>query len=197
MSGFFPNKLILSLSKEQNKSNDQEKFLKLLRTGDSQAMEMMYDQFAPALYGVAYRIVQDESIAEEILRDSFIHISQHHSDFDESKQNLCLWMINIVQRIAHKKISFAKFVEIRTPSNYVSKERIDGLSKNSTISHSERDKTYLMTRAQREVLELVFLGGGKLNEVATYLGMDENKVKQLLGDAVNHYRKETQEVAWN
>jgi len=179
------------LNTDYNKTPDSLKFISLLRNADAPAMEMIYNEFAPVLYGVILKITGNEGAAEDILKDTFLYISNHNSQFDESKENLSLWMIGIARKIAHLRISFEAFLKNQNTSTYVDKPLEIGKNLQSGTAVSENG---LMTTKQRKVLDLIFFGGGKINEVAKTLCMDETEVKKLLREALNHYRKELQQA---
>lgn len=52
---------------------------------DQLAFSYLYDNYAAALNGVIYRIVQDEATAEDILQDAFIKIWNNFASYDKTK----------------------------------------------------------------------------------------------------------------
>jgi RNA polymerase sigma-70 factor, ECF subfamily len=182
------------LNQAINKDTTQAKFIALLRRHQPEAMEIMYEQFAPVLFGVALRIVKNEKIAGEVLVQTFNHVWNNHSGYDESRQTLCMWMIGIVRAMAQEKMSFESFVQNQNLSADVNRTGDDKLMESISNLNITKTGISLTTIEQKKVLDLVFFGGGKLNEVAKHLSIDERKAKQLLREAICRYRKESQQV---
>jgi RNA polymerase sigma-70 factor (ECF subfamily) len=173
---------------------DEAKVMSLLRDGNPQAIEMLYDRFAAVLYGIILRTVKDEAWAPELLKQTFIYIWKNHSEFDESRQNLTQWTIGIARKIAIEKIPFPSYARNHNGSYNVNHSQAGQFFEQGQ-ARSTSNKTNLMSAEEIKVLDLIFFGGGKIPEVADHLGINETKVKHLLQTAVNHYRKERGE-AW-
>ena len=152
-------------------------------------IESIYDKYISILFGVAFRIVNDKAVAEEILKQTFLDIRQNYTDYDNSKQSRLQWMINITRKTARQKISFESFLQNHRNSDYLNNYR------SNSNGNTDYDNSRL-TIEQNMILDLVFFGGGKVNEIAKQLQMDETKVKRLLREALNHYREPIQETQW-
>jgi RNA polymerase sigma-70 factor (ECF subfamily) len=48
--------------------NDAKTLIERVRSGDASAFERLYDRYARLVFGIALRIVDDESTAEDILQ---------------------------------------------------------------------------------------------------------------------------------
>ena len=72
-------------------------------TKDRNGAEALYDMYSSSLYGVIFRIVQHEEIAEDLLQDTFIRIWNSFSSYDASKGRLFTWMVNVARNIAIDK----------------------------------------------------------------------------------------------
>ena len=153
-------------------------------------IEKMYDENISLLYGVACKIVRDGAKADEVLKQTFEYVRENYSDFDESKQSLALWLVNVTRKIAHKKNSFQSFSRNQDSSFHFNS------GQNNLSALSGNGNSLISVEQKKEVLDLIFFGGGNVNEVACRLGIDEVKVKQLLREAISHYRKEIQETQW-
>jgi len=182
------------MNNSHGKNIDETNFMALFCNGNPQAMEMLYDQLASVVYGIILRTVNEETTAAKLLKQTFVYIWKNHSEFDESKQNLCSWVIGIARKIALEKIPFHSYAQNHNGKYNVSHSKTGELFEQGQAIRTTSDITNLMTAEESKVLDLVFFGGGKINEVAIHLGMNEMKVKQLLQTAVNHYRKERRAV---
>jgi RNA polymerase sigma-70 factor (ECF subfamily) len=182
------------MTTSSRKKIDETAFMTLLCNGNPEVIETLYDRFAGVLYGIILRTVKEESTATKLLEQTFIYIRNNYSEFDESKQNLSLWVISIARKIAQRKIPFPSYARNHNSSYNVNHKATGELSVQGQAVNTTLEIADLMTSEERKVLDLVFFGGGKIKEVANHLGLNETKVKQLLRTAVDHYRKERREV---
>ncbi len=51
-------------------------------------MEMIYDRYASAIYGIIHRIVRNETVAEELLQEVFLKTWNSHSQYKASGERL-------------------------------------------------------------------------------------------------------------
>lgn len=70
---------------------------------DQSALDYLYDHYSGALYGVVFRILKKEEIAEEILQDIFLKVWEKIESYDATKGKLFTWMINIARNQAIDK----------------------------------------------------------------------------------------------
>ena len=71
-----------------------------MKKKDQSALDYLYDHYSGALYGVVFRILKKEEIAEEVLQDIFLRIWEKIESYDDSKGKLFTWMINIARNLA-------------------------------------------------------------------------------------------------
>lgn len=65
------------------------------RNISARTLELLYDTYAPALYGSILKLVSEKSLAEKILFDSFLHIMQHLHEIDAKRSSIFCWMLRI------------------------------------------------------------------------------------------------------
>ena len=75
----------------------------LIRKGDHSACRVVYDKYAPLLYGIIYRIVKDQTVAENLLADTITKVLKNQVSYDPEKLSLCTWMMNIARNLAIDK----------------------------------------------------------------------------------------------
>ena len=69
-------------------------------TGDSHALEALYDRYAAILMGVVLRIVKQRAVAEEIVQETFWRVWDKADSFDVSQGKFSTWMYSIGRRLA-------------------------------------------------------------------------------------------------
>lgn len=71
-----------------------------LKSRNREAMATLYDRYARALYGVAFRIVRSEQGAEDVLQEAFVKVWEQIDRFDGSRGTLFTWMHSIVRNLS-------------------------------------------------------------------------------------------------
>jgi RNA polymerase sigma factor (sigma-70 family) len=151
-----------------------------LKEKDSTALDYLYDHYSGALYGIVFRIVRDEDIAEEILQDIFLKIWNKIENYDVSKGKLFTWMLNIARNQAIDKTRSKEISKGRKTDdidNLVG--RIDkadyGEQKVDSIGLAE--VLVKLPEEQRFVIEKLYLEGYTQSEVAEEFSIPLGTVK--------------------
>ena len=84
-------------------SLSEEELVIAIRNKENVGAEALYEMYSSSLYGVIYRIIQHEEIAEDLLQDTFIRIWNSFSSYDSTKGRLFTWMVNIARNISIDK----------------------------------------------------------------------------------------------
>lgn len=94
------------MSQPYSRKNVQEAkaIISGVQNGDRLQFEELYDNYAPLLLGTISRIVQDERLAAEVLKDTFIKIRKDMVDGHCSSENLCTWMLSTARNLSKKAV---------------------------------------------------------------------------------------------
>jgi len=76
-----------------------EHFIKNCQKGDVKSQRMLYDRFAPKLYGICKRYILDSEEAQDVLQDSFVKIFLNLNQF-KGTGSLEGWMCKITVHTA-------------------------------------------------------------------------------------------------
>ncbi|MGX1930774.1 RNA polymerase sigma factor [Flagellimonas sp. 2504JD4-2] len=76
----------------------------LLAEKDDKAISLLYDNYGDTLFGVAYKVVKDEDLAQDILQESFVKIWKKADTYDPSKAKLFTWLFRITRNTAIDKL---------------------------------------------------------------------------------------------
>ncbi|GAA4778757.1 RNA polymerase sigma-70 factor [Olivibacter ginsenosidimutans] len=68
-----------------------------LRTGSKQAFTLVFKQYWKKLYAIAYRRVEDEAAAEDIVQEIFIALWDKHSQFTINSANIEFYLLKAVK----------------------------------------------------------------------------------------------------
>ena len=76
----------------------------LLAEKDDKAISLLYENYGDTLFGVAFKVVKDEDLAQDVLQESFIKIWKKADTYDASKAKLFTWLFRIVRNTAIDKL---------------------------------------------------------------------------------------------
>jgi RNA polymerase sigma-70 factor (ECF subfamily) len=86
----------------------EDKIIDLIEAKDKAFVGLIYDHYADNLFGVVKVIVKDESLAQDVLQDSFLKIWQHADQYDPQKSRLFTWLLRICRNTAIDKLRSTK-----------------------------------------------------------------------------------------
>lgn len=76
-------------------SSSDEDLLVAAARGDQSAMGQLYDRFSGQMYGLAMRITQDATLAQDVVQEAFVGIWRNASRFDAARASARTWMMSI------------------------------------------------------------------------------------------------------
>ena len=82
----------------------EKHIVELLAEGNEKAISLLYEHYGDTLYGVAYKVVRDEALAQDVLQESFIKIWKKSDSYDASKAKLFTWLFRITRNTAIDKL---------------------------------------------------------------------------------------------
>ncbi len=82
----------------------EKHIVELLAERDEKAISLLYDNYGDTLFGVAYKVVRDEDLAQDVLQESFIKIWKKSDSYDSSKAKLFTWLFRITRNTAIDKL---------------------------------------------------------------------------------------------
>jgi len=89
-------------------STIEKEIVSLLERGDKKAIQLLYENYADALYGVIKKIITDEDTAQDVLQESFVKIWRYSKKYDASKAKLFTWLYRIAYNTAIDKVRSLK-----------------------------------------------------------------------------------------
>lgn len=163
-----------------------------LRQKDKAGVEALYDMYSSSLYGVIFRIVQHEEIAEDLLQETFIKIWNSFTLYDPSKGRLFTWMVNVARNLSIDKIRSKDFrnnsknQDLENTVNFIDEQvntaiNPDVVGVKELVSQLKPD--------QKSVLDLVYFRGYTHVEAAEELGIPLGTVKTRMRMAIITLRK--------
>jgi len=148
-------------------------------------MESLYQRYYKYAYALAYRIVRDDVIAEDIVQEVFLSVWYKAASYRELHGSVRTWLLAIVR---HRAIDWVRTVMLRKYqcTSLQEKQEQDLPSKEPELWEElwcqERDTILHQTLAQlpikqRQVIELRYFDGSTDVEIADYLHIPLGTVK--------------------
>ena len=179
----------------------EDELVGLLKRRQERGFRLLYEQYAPNLYGVALRIVRCPALADDVVQETFVKVWRNIEAYDPARGRLFTWLLNIVRSTAldhcRSRIRLG-FVELEAfpdpalqPGSDFSKAlpeywlAVDGLGLDG-----------LLTRLSPEhqlVLEYLYLRDHTHVEAAQALQLPLGTVKTRVRRALLHLRELTRE----
>lgn len=164
---------------------------KLLKAHDKRAIEMIYDHYGDALYGVVLRIVGIESIAEDVVQDAFVKIWKKGPSFDSRKGSLFTWVLNICRNTAIDVIRSSYFKNLRKTQEVDSKVKTN-LKHSCSLNEDQIGLHKIVDNLDvkyREVIDLIYFKGYTQREVEQELNIPLGTVKTRVKIGLRELRR--------
>lgn len=155
-----------------------------LARGDEAALAELYRRYAPAVYGLAVRVLGDADAAQEILQEVVVSVWERPERFDPTRGALRPYLL----RVTHGRC----VDRIRSESRRLRREDADVRGDRHRDADLEREVWELvraetvrdalgsLAEGEREAIELAYFGGHTYREVAVLLGLPEGTVKSRI-----------------
>ncbi len=167
----------------------ESQIVEMLHQNDKRAIAIIYDQYAPSLYGVVFRIVQSEEVAQDVMQDAFVKVWKKGTTYNSSKGTLFTWLLNITRNTAIDKLRSAGF------RNSGKNQSIDNLVYNKVSSRGTnpdeigvKDLLNDLDEKYREVVDMIYFRGFTQKEVSEELNIPLGTVKTRLRIALRELR---------
>lgn len=152
-----------------------------LQRGEAVGVEALYDKYGRLAYGLAYRILNDRTAAEDVVQEAFLGLWRNARSFDTSRGNVRGWLLSIVRNRAIDRLRGT--TRMRKESQI---ETVEGLVQvpdawETVSTHLEqrqiREGFAQLPDAQRRTLELAYFRGYTHVEIAGQMGVPLGTVK--------------------
>jgi RNA polymerase sigma-70 factor (ECF subfamily) len=160
-----------------------EELMTLVRTGDANAFEVVYDRHCDAAFSLAYRICGRRATAEDVLQEAFIALWRTGARYDRARGSVRNWILRIVHNRAIDALRRGGVRERHQLHDEGAVERVAGQEDTEEqIIDGERATEVrgalgVLPKEQRQVLELAYFGGFTHTEIASMLEMPIGTVK--------------------
>jgi RNA polymerase sigma-70 factor (ECF subfamily) len=181
---------------------DDAALIALVAKRDEAALAALYDRYSRLVFSVAYRVVGQRQLAEEITLDAFQNVWQAAASFRQDRGRFATWLMSVAR---HRAIDELRRLGVRPEGSSV--ELDQGLTDGPARSDSIEDMVSLGQRraavrralaqlpdAQRRALELAYFGGLTQQEIAERLGAPLGTIKTRMRMGMQKLRRALEEA---
>lgn len=186
-----PFGMVAAMDRDRAASEDARRELAALfpaiASGDRQAFSRLYERTSAKLYGIALRILQNESEAEEVLQDVYVSVWRNAGRFEPGRASPITWLAVLarnraIDRIRGRKPAAASLEEAGDPAS----SDLDALE----ILEQADDRKQLhgcleqLDESPRRAVVSAFLDGSTHSEIAVRedvpLGTMKSRIRRAL-----------------
>jgi RNA polymerase sigma-70 factor (ECF subfamily) len=165
----------------------------MLSEQSTEGLEILYDNYAAALYGIIHRIVRHEEVAEDILQETFLKIWNNFKQYDPAKGRLFTWMVNIARNLSIDKLRSKEFAQ--NQKNHPLTESVSLLDSGNQFPFNPetiglKEMVSKLEPEYRQIIDLLFFGGYTQNEAAEKLNIPLGTVKTRSRAAISKLRQQ-------
>ena len=159
--------------------------LKRIGAGDRASFEQIYERFSGVLFSTAYRVLNNQEAAEDVLQDAFVQIWEKAPLYDPQRGKPLTWAVTLTRNKAIDRLRSTQRrhrlqddveKEAQTFEQFDDKSSVDvvdAMEKGAMV----RDAITKLSQDQREAIELAFFSGLTQTEIAERLGEPLGTIK--------------------
>lgn len=175
MAAADPNRTRMTLADED--------LMQLMRQGDAQAFEVIYERHANAAFSLAYRMTGRRGAAEDVVQEAFLSLWRSGARYDRTRGSVRTWVLGIVHNRAIDSLRRNLRHDTHRASDEGIEERFEAKERTEIqAAHSEeaaevRTALETLPDEQSKAIELAYFGGFSHSEIATMLETPIGTVK--------------------
>jgi RNA polymerase sigma-70 factor (ECF subfamily) len=162
-----------------------EALVALVARGDETAFAELYDRIGRVAYGLAYRVLRDDRLAEDAVQEGFLAAWRTAGAFRAERAKASTWVLTLVHRRA---VDLVRREERRRAEPLDESAREAAAVERGTDEAAwlrfERERVQAALQqlpdAQREAIELAYYGGFSQAELAERLGVPLGTIKSRM-----------------
>jgi len=174
-----------------------EALINAIAEGAEWAMEPLYERYNRVLYSLAYRMVADHQVAEDLLQDAFLSVWRRATSYSPQSGSVRSWLISIVH---HRTIDYLRAVRRRAGLKEVTWEEVELDERTafpdvweealrSVQSAQLRAALLNIPSEQRMVIELAYFQGWTHSEIAAGCEIPLGTVKARMRLGLSHLKR--------
>ena len=169
-----------------------EALVTLVARGSEDALAELYDRLGGIAYGLAYRVLRDEALAQDAVQEAFLALWRTAAGFVPERARASTWLLTLVHRRAVDTVRREQRRRTETLEG-VREPETDTSAADDAWLRLERERVQEALRqlpdAQREAIELAYYGGFTQSELAERLGEPLGTIKSRMFSGLARLRE--------
>jgi RNA polymerase sigma factor (sigma-70 family) len=168
-----------------------EALVALAARSENSALAELYDRYGRTAYGLAFRILRDQTLAEDAVQEAFLAVWRTASRFVPERGKASTWILTLVHRRA---VDVVRREQRRRSESLdrAPEPAVEGVEEDAWL-RLQRERVQAALRnlpdAQREALELAYYGGFSQSELAERLGQPLGTIKSRMFTGLSRMRE--------
>jgi RNA polymerase sigma-70 factor (ECF subfamily) len=163
-----------------------EALVALVARGDEPALAELYDRVGRVAYGLAFRVLRDERLAEDAVQEAFLTVWRTAAAFRAERAKASTWVLTLVHRravdlVRREERRRADPLDDATASTLAAS---DPPPDEAAWLRFERERVQAalsrLPDTQREAIELAYYGGFSQSDLAERLGVPLGTIKSRM-----------------
>jgi RNA polymerase sigma factor (sigma-70 family) len=168
-----------------------EALVALVGRSDESALAELYDRVGGQAYGLAYRVLRDEALAEDAVQEAFLGLWRSAASFVPERAKASTWILTLVHRRAVDLVRREQ--RRRTEPLEGAPEPRAASSEEAAWLRLDRERVQgalaQLPDQQREAIELAYYGGYTQSELAERLGQPLGTIKSRMFAGLSRLRE--------
>jgi RNA polymerase sigma-70 factor, ECF subfamily len=176
-----------------------EEAMQLVGDGNPRAFELIYDRHGGAAFSLAYRMVGNRVLAEDIVQEAFLSIWRSRMRYDRSRGSVRTWVLGIVHNRAIDALRRGSTHERKQETldgveeRHEAPERTDAEAARREEARSVRTALETLPDDQRRTIELAYFAGFTHSQIAELLDQPIGTVKGRMRLGLDKLRRQLAE----
>ncbi len=173
-----------------NQETEDVSLVQRVASGDSSALEKLYDRYGQAVYSLALRIVRDPQVAEELTQEVFVRLWRYAGTYEPARGRVSGWLLGITHNLALNEVrrwqSRPQKADLVTDDDERAYELVDENADSAEAAWLNIRREAIvqalgqLPTPQRQAIELAFFGGLTHLEIANLLGDPLGTIKSRI-----------------
>lgn len=177
-------------------NRDDANLVSRIARRDQEALAEVFQAYSGAVKSVAFRVIRDETLAEDVVQDTFVGFWRSPEKFDPMLGSLRTFLLTIAHR---RSVDIVRSEEARArrearppdPSHFDLEDEVWARK----LSAEVRSALIDLSHDEKEAISLAYFGGLSYVEVARELGAPEGTVKSRIRSGMKKLANSLEGVA--
>jgi RNA polymerase sigma-70 factor (ECF subfamily) len=164
---------------------DDASILRAIQRGEQDAVASLYDRYGGIAYGLAFRITNDATLAEDVVQDAFVSVWKQAARFDPARGQVRSWLLTIVHHRAvdtvRRRTNRPERAMPDGAEDFLAAEgRPEDLAETIMDAAAVREAVQRIPEDQRRTVEMAYFMGLTHVEIAAEMDVPLGTVKSRL-----------------